>query len=277
MFERRTWGCKAMVTTTNTIPVCLNEVHAGYGRKEVLRGVSLNVASGQIVAFIGPNGAGKSTILKTLAGSLKPWRGEIVLKGTDVSSWSVDRRSRFGLGYFMQGGRVFPNLTVYENLQIAASLQPSDGRSETTAQVFETFPHLANEKNRRAGLLSGGTKQLLAFALVLCRRPQILLLDEPSAGLAPALADHLFQTLRQVCATYGACALLVEQNVRDALHIADRAYALRNGLICLETANPKEWLDSTLLEALFLAGSGGEPKSEAGTEHDSIYHEGKRI
>src|ERR1035441_2135757 len=124
------------------------------------------------------------------------------------------RRSRFGLGYFMQGGRVFPNLTVYENLQIAASLQPSDGRSETTAQVFETFPHLANEKNRRAGLLSGGTKQLLAFALVLCRRPQILLLDEPSAGLAPALADHLFQTLRQVCATYGACALLRSEERR---------------------------------------------------------------
>jgi branched-chain amino acid transport system ATP-binding protein len=266
-----------MLTATNTIPVRLKEVHAGYGRKEVLRNVSLSVEAGQIVAFIGPNGAGKSTILKTIAGSLRPWRGEIVLKGTDVSSWSVDRRSRFGLGYFMQGGRVFPNLTVYENLQVAASLQPPDGRFEGTAQVFETFPHLANEKNRRAGLLSGGTKQLLAFALVLCRRPEILLLDEPSAGLAPALANHLFQTLRKVCSTFDTCALLVEQNVRDALNIADRAYALRNGSICLETAHPREWLDSSLLEALFLAGPDGEPNSEGRTEHEDIYHKGEAI
>ncbi|RMG40396.1 MAG: ATP-binding cassette domain-containing protein, partial [Methanobacteriota archaeon] len=165
-------------------------IHAGYGKKEVLHGVSLEVRKGEILAIIGPNGAGKSTLLKVMAGLLQLEEGEILYEGEDITRWDCPRRVEAGIVYFMQGGEVFPNLSVRENLELG--WQGRNGKlNGKLEEVFQFFPDIRAWLSRRAGLLSGGQRQQVALAMVLLKQPKLLLLDEPSAGLAPKLVAEI--------------------------------------------------------------------------------------
>jgi branched-chain amino acid transport system ATP-binding protein len=230
----------------------VREIFAGYGKKEVLRGISLDVAKGELLAVIGPNGSGKSTLLKVIAGFVFPTSGEVWFDDQEITRMGPDRRVKIGLRYFMQGGRVFPNLTVKENLEIGAITVPATEKEEKIAAVMELFPHLEILLSRRSGALSGGERQALALAMLLITRPRLLLLDEPSAGLSPAVTETMMQKVHELTRTWGITVLLVEQNIRQALSICDRALLLANGSRVLETNRPTDWLASNELEPFFL-------------------------
>jgi branched-chain amino acid transport system ATP-binding protein len=234
-------------------------IFAAYRKKEVLRGVSLSVRQGEIVALIGPNGAGKSTLLKVVAGFLKPLNGEVWVNGNEITTLPPHERVECGLSYFMQGGKVFPNLTVSENLEMGSVTLPSEDRGEKVSAVLEVFRNLKDMLYRRAGLLSGGERQALALAMVFVKRPRILLLDEPSSGLSPKLVQEMLAKVRELNNIWQTTILLVEQNVREALNIACRSVALVNGEVALETDKPQGWLAEGQLEKLFL---GNDYKTE---------------
>ena len=208
----------------------LLEVHnlsAGYGDHDILRGLSLSVEAGELVAVIGPNGAGKSTLLKALAGLVRPRGGRIALQGADITGAGTRRIVESGLCYVPQEGNVFPSLSVWENLTIGA-WTAGGSLDERTRAVVELFPILAARRRARAGTLSGGERQMLAMAMGLMVEPRLLLLDEPSAGLAPRAAEQLFETIRAINAD-GVAILMVEQNAREALALAQRGYILVDG------------------------------------------------
>jgi len=230
----------------------LENVHVAYRKKEILRGVSLTLQRGDIVAVIGPNGAGKSTLLKVIAGFLSPLSGEILFNGRSLKPLEPHKRVALGIGYFMQGGKVFPNLSIKENLEISSLTLSADQRKKEIGAVLRVFPNLRNFLDRRAGLLSGGERQALALAMMLIKRPRLLLLDEPSAGLSPKLVQDMLEKACEVNRAWGTTILLVEQNVREALSIAHRALALVSGTVALETQQPKQWLTDGKLEQLFL-------------------------
>jgi ABC-type branched-subunit amino acid transport system ATPase component len=246
--------------TTHDSRLTILDVRAGYGKKEVLRGVTLAAGKGELVAIIGPNGAGKSTLLKVIAGFLRPSSGSVLLDGRDISRLAPHERVKAGIGYCMQGGRVFPSLTVSENLALASG---GNGPNNDLEQILEVFPKLKDMHGRRAGLLSGGERQALALAMTLVRRPTVLLLDEPSAGLSPGLATAMLDKAKEVGHTWGLAVLMVEQNVRGAVSVADRACALANGEMVLETDRPGEWLAQGKLDALFLGTGRTEPGAAA--------------
>lgn len=233
----------------------LEQIDAAYHKKKVLREINVDAEPGEIVAIIGPNGAGKSTVLKVAAGMLDPNKGSVQLDGRDITTLPTHERVELGLGYCIQGGRIFPSLTARENLAMGASSMPSSKRKSNTAAVLEVFADLEDLLDRRAGLLSGGERQSLALCMVLVRRPQVLLLDEPSAGLAPRLVQDLLDTVHTLNEEWNLTVLLVEQNVRAALQVADRAVALANGEVSRTTERPATWLDGEEMEDLFL-GSG---------------------
>jgi branched-chain amino acid transport system ATP-binding protein len=235
----------------------LEGIHAGYGKKEVLRGVSVHALRGEMIAVVGPNGSGKSTLLKVIAGFLAPASGRVCFDGQEITPLEPHRRVRLGIAYLMQGGRTFPNLTVRENLDVGAVTLRPETRAENIALALDLFPNLRNLINRRAGLLSGGERQALALAMLLIRRPRLLLLDEPSAGLSPKLARDMLGKVRELSDMLGATVLLVEQNIQEALSISERALALVNGSLALETERPAEWLTSGELEQLFLGHKQG--------------------
>jgi len=237
--------------------LCLEEVDAAYRKKVVLQGVSLALASSEIVALIGPNGAGKSTVLKVAAGLLAPKKGRVLLGNRDITGLPAHERVDHGLGYCIQGGRVFPSLTARENLAMGASVMSADERADGIAAVLDVFPTLKDLLDRRAGVLSGGEGQALALGMVLVRRPQVLLLDEPSAGLAPRLVQDLLDTVRALNEDWELTILLVEQNVRAALRVAHRAVALENGTVARTTQEPTAWLDGEAVEGVFLGSSNG--------------------
>jgi ABC-type branched-subunit amino acid transport system ATPase component len=235
--------------------VLLEGIHAGYGKKEVLRRVSLRLAPREILAIVGPNGSGKSTLLKVAAGFLAPTAGQIWFGDMQVTRLAAYERARLGSSYFMQGGRVFPSLTVKENLEMAAlSLVPKE-REENMSEVRALFPNLQGLFPRRAGLLSGGERQAVAFAMMLVRRPRLLLLDEPSAGLSPKLVQGVLQKVCEINQHWGLSVLLVEQNIRQALRIAHRVLVLVNGLVVLESDKPETLLTTDQLEQVFLGGA----------------------
>lgn len=236
---------------TKTTGLWVENLRVGYGKKEILRGLSLAVKQGEVVALIGPNGAGKSTLLKVIAGLLLPWEGSVWLDGKDITALPVHQRVRHGLAYFMQGGEVFPNLTVKENLEISAMTLPKSEWREAMESVLGLLPVLKENWNRRAGLLSGGQRQALALGMVLIKRPKYLLLDEPSAGLAPKLAQEILNKVRELNDRFGVTVLLVEQRVREALNIAHHGIILMDGMIVSETDNPKCWLSEGALDTFF--------------------------
>ena len=215
----------------------LLEVHdlsAGYGDHDILRGLSLHVEAGELVAVIGPNGAGKSTLLKALAGLVRPREGRIALQGADITGAGTRRIVESGLCYVPQEGNVFSSLSVWENLTIGA-WTARGSLDERAREVVELFPILAARRRARAGTLSGGERQMLAMAMALMVEPRLLLLDEPSAGLAPALQRLVFDRVREINAR-GLGILLVEQNARESLALCRRAYVLATGRVRAEGA-----------------------------------------
>jgi branched-chain amino acid transport system ATP-binding protein len=209
----------------------LNKIHVRYGAITALRGVSLNVSQGELVALLGVNGAGKSTTLASIAGVLRPWKGDIRFEGSSIIGRSPEQIARLGISLVPEGRDIFPSLTVEENLRIGAFT-----RSEKTEytrnrdQVFELFPVLKERLRQPGGTLSGGEQQQLAIARSLMSSPRLLMLDEPSLGLAPALVDQIFKLIAQLHQR-GVTILLVEQNEDRSLEIVDRAYLMNTGLI----------------------------------------------
>lgn len=211
----------------------LSKVHTFYGRIEALRGVDLNVSRGEIVALIGANGAGKSTLLKSICGLPRPTRGAVLFDGRDITRCAPNEIVRLGIAHAPEGRRIFPRMTVLENLQLGAMVAEPRHFPEDLERVFTLFPVLRTRKLQRGGTLSGGEQQMLAVARALMSRPKLLLLDEPSLGLAPLIARQIFAAIGELNAQQQMTVLLVEQDAFHALRLAHRGYVLVNGQISL--------------------------------------------
>ncbi len=211
----------------------LDNVHAYYGHIHALQGISLTVDQGEIVTLIGSNGAGKTTTLRTITGLLKPRQGTVHLEGEDLAPYPAHKIVARGVSMVPEGRGVFAKLTVSENLDMGAYLRTDkDGIKEDLERVFTLFPRLKERRNQVAGTLSGGEQQMLAMARALMARPRLLLLDEPSMGLAPVLVEAIFDTIQEIN-QQGTTILLVEQNALMALSVAHRGYVLQTGQIVL--------------------------------------------
>ena len=232
----------------------LEDVDVSYGRIRALRGVSLSVDAGEIVTLIGANGAGKTTTLRAISGLLRPSRGRIVFDGIDCASTPPDRIVRRGLSHSPEGRRVFPRMTVRENLELGAFTRVRKSEiAEDLERVFETFPRLRERVEQKAGTLSGGEQQMLAIARALMSRPRLLLLDEPSLGLSPILVQTIFGVIREIN-TRGTTILLIEQNAQQALQIAHRGYVLEVGKIA-HADNARALLESEAVRTAYLGGA----------------------
>jgi branched-chain amino acid transport system ATP-binding protein len=207
----------------------VEDVHAGYGDITVLRGVTLEVGPEEVVAVLGANGAGKTTLLRTIAGILRPKQGEIQLFGDSIRDTPAHELTRRGIGHVPSGRELFPDLSVEDNLMLGASFAPRDRRQALRRRVLALFPAVADLLRRPAGRLSGGEQQMLAIGRALMTDPRLLLLDEPSTGLAPKVVSALFESLGWLIREEGLTVLLVEQNAKLALTLADRAYVLEQG------------------------------------------------
>lgn len=227
------------------------EVVAGYGDTEILHGVSIHVNEGEIVTIIGPNGCGKSTLMKTVVGLVPVKGGNVVFRDEDISSQAPVQIVRAGLCYVPQTANVFPSLSIRENLDMGAFTREDDYRGRIE-DMFEMFPDLAARPNQKAGNLSGGQRQMLAIARALMLDPVLLLLDEPSAGLSPAVRGSVFELIQEINGT-GVTILLVEQNAREALRMSDRGYVLSAGENRLEDAG-SALLDNPEVARLYLGG-----------------------
>jgi ABC-type branched-subunit amino acid transport system ATPase component len=203
------------------------EITAGYSELDILHHVSIQAEEAQIVSVIGPNGAGKSTLLKTVFGILKPRNGKVMLKDEDITGLKPDRVARKGISYVPQVENVFPSLTVQENLEMGAFIRDDD-YSQRLKDVYKLFPLLEGRKKQKAGHLSGGQRQMVAMGRALMVDPQILLLDEPSAGLAPIFVAGIFEKIKEINAT-GVAIIIVEQNAREALKMSHHGYVLAMG------------------------------------------------
>jgi branched-chain amino acid transport system ATP-binding protein len=222
---------------------------------EVLHGISLEVGEGEIVALLGSNGAGKTTTLRAISGLIRPRAGQIVLAGQPLAGLRAHQIVALGLGHVPEGRRMFGSLSVEENLRLGGYLIRSDGAvlEQRIAGVYETFPRLGERRSQLAGTLSGGEQQMLAIARALILRPRLVVLDEPSMGLAPKLVRVIFGMIADICKE-GTAVLLVEQNARQALRIAQRAYVLESGRIAL--AGPAhELAQDSRVRAAYLGGS----------------------
>jgi branched-chain amino acid transport system ATP-binding protein len=209
----------------------INGINTFYGDLQALWGISFKIDEGELVSLIGPNGAGKTTTLKTISGLLKPTSGSINYLGRPLEKESPNTIVDLGISQVPEGGSVFSNMTVMENLDVGAFLlRARQSKEDSLNKVFETFPRLEERKNQRAGTLSGGERQMLAIGRALMSKPKLLMLDEPSFGLAPILVEAIFSMIQEIN-TQGVTILLVEQNVRAALELSQRAYVIENGRI----------------------------------------------
>ncbi len=232
----------------------LSDVSAGYHKKAVLDGVSLCVEDGEIVALLGPNGAGKTTTLKTIFGLLHPSRGRIRYRGRGIEGARPSENVKNGMALVPQGGRVFAPLSVAENLELGAYLLREQEEIERRLEdVYGLFPRLKERRFQRAGLLSGGERQMLSISRALILRPRLLLLDEPSEGLGPLLVKEVMSRLADIRERLGTTILIVEQNVRAALSIAQRVYVMRLGQIVMEEANPERLLEDEKLRKAYIS------------------------
>jgi branched-chain amino acid transport system ATP-binding protein len=211
----------------------VRELEVRYGGSIAVRGIDFDVNQSEVVVILGANGAGKTSTLRTLAGDLRPSRGSIRWDGADISRWPSHRVARSGLVMVPEGRKVFAPLTVAENLLIGGYTNSSKvGRERIMDDVVDMFPVLGKRRNQAAGLLSGGEQQMLAFGRALMADPQVILMDEPSMGLAPAVVDNVFESISVIAST-GVGILVVEQNASAALDIADRAIVIERGLIAI--------------------------------------------
>jgi branched-chain amino acid transport system ATP-binding protein len=207
----------------------------GYGGVPVLHDVALRVGDGEFVSVVGPNGAGKTTLFNAISGVVPASGGSIRFAGTDLATVAPARRAHLGVAHVPEGRQVFPSLTVRENLEMGAYTAAGRASWKRTQQsIYTWFPRLAERNNQLAGTLSGGEQQMLAIARGIASVPKLLMLDEPSMGLAPAIADEIFERILEIHRDARISVLLVEQRVAEALHFADRAYVLENGRVVLE-------------------------------------------
>lgn len=228
------------------------DIHVYYGKVEALKGVSLSIDKGEIVALIGANGAGKTTTLKTVSGLRPVRKGRISLDGNDITHMPGHKRVRLGLCQAPEGRGIFPGMTVVENLEMGAYDRRGSLR-EDFDRVFQLFPRLSDRKSQLGGTLSGGEQQMLAIGRALMARPQILLLDEPSMGLAPNLVRQIFQIIKEIN-EQGTTVLLVEQNAVQALALAHRAYVLELGRV-VRSAPARDLLADPAVRAAYLGGA----------------------
>lgn len=229
----------------------IDNVVSGYGEMEILHGVTLEVAPGEIVSLIGPNGAGKSTVIKTVFGLVPAWSGSITFDGQEITRKAPEQIVRNGISYVPQVDNIFPSLTVEENLEMGAYLRNDDFRP-MMEKIYTMFPQIADRRSTPAGKLSGGMRQMVAFGRALMLEPRMLLLDEPSAGLAPLVVDLIFESIQSIN-QQGVTILMVEQNARQALAISHRGYVLVDGQNRLDGTG-RELLENEEIGRLFLGG-----------------------
>ncbi|MDJ0948717.1 MAG: ABC transporter ATP-binding protein [Alphaproteobacteria bacterium] len=227
-------------------------VHTFYGNIEALRGVDVEVKQGEIVTLIGANGAGKSTLLMTICGNPRAARGRVVFDGADISRQKTYDIIRHGIAQAPEGRRIFPRMTVIENLQLGATTADPQYFEEDAERVFTLFPRLRERRDQRGGTLSGGEQQMLAIGRALMSRPRLLLLDEPSLGLAPMIVKQIFDVIRGIN-QQGVTVFLVEQNAYHALRLAHRGYVMANGNIIM-TGSGQELLANPEIRAAYLEG-----------------------
>lgn len=232
--------------------LCVNDINVYYGNIHAIKNVSFEVNDGEIVTLIGANGAGKSTILKTISGLLRTRTGGIHFEDCDIHAVAPHKIVAMGLAHVPEGRRVFQNMTVEENLEMGAFTQPLSGVSESIADVYARFPRLKERRRQIAGTLSGGEQQMLAMGRALMSHPKLLMLDEPSMGLAPILVQQIFDIILELH-EHGTTILLVEQNAQMALSIATRGYVLETGNIVLEGTG-QELLNSSAVKKAYLGG-----------------------
>ncbi len=230
----------------------LQNLESGYGKKQVIFGLSLAIKKGEIVALIGPNGAGKSTVLKTICGLVPAWSGKILFDGALLAQSSPAKNVSKGILYAPQGNRVFQDLTVMENLEVGGYLLPRNEVAKRIAEILAIFPTLKDHLKQEAGNLSGGEQQLVSLARILIQKPKLLLLDEPSLGLSPGLVKFTFDKIAEVSRDLGISVLIVEQKVGEVLQICDRVNSLKLGRIAFTGAPQELTQNQTLLKSLFI-------------------------
>lgn len=230
----------------------IDQITAGYTRVDILHDLDLEVKNGQIVSVIGPNGAGKSTLLKSIFGLLNPSRGKVMLNQEDITGLKPSEIARKGISYVPQVKNIFPSMTIEENLEMGAFIREDD-YSHRMQEVFALFPDLEKRRNQIAGHLSGGQRQMVAMGRALMLDPQVLLLDEPTAGLAPLLVSMIFDKITEINAG-GVAIVIVEQNAREALKMSDHGYVLAMGRNVLNDSGPS-LLENEEVGRLYLGGA----------------------
>lgn len=231
----------------------IRDLEVFYGMIQAIKGVSFEVNEGEVIALIGANGAGKTTILHTITGLLTPKKGQVIFEGQDITKVPAHKIVSLGMAHVPEGRRVFSHLSVYQNLKMGAYTRKDKDEIEKTLEtVYKRFPRLEERKNQIAGTLSGGEQQMLAMGRALMSHPKLLMLDEPSMGLAPILVEQIFEIIRALHKT-GTTILLVEQNAQMALSVADRAYVLETGRIAL-SGTGKELAESDAIRKAYLGG-----------------------
>jgi branched-chain amino acid transport system ATP-binding protein len=239
---------EATAPAATDVVLRLTDVHSYYGAIHALQGITAEVRRGEIVTLIGANGAGKTTTLRTISGLLHPRQGSVELNGADISNASPHVLVTRGIGHAPEGRRIFSRLTVYENLLMGGFTRSKAENDEQVAHVYELFPRLKERHTQKGGTLSGGEQQMLAIGRALMTRPSVLLLDEPSLGLAPILVQQIFKIIREINAS-GMTILLVEQNALQALSVANRGYVLQTGEVVLSGDSRDLMVNETVRKA----------------------------
>ena len=238
------------MTSPQSDLLVVNNLRSGYGRVEVLRGINLAVREGELVALLGSNGAGKTTFNHTVCGLVRAWTGQVVFAGEELTKLTSRKIVQSGLIQVPEGRKIFPNLSVIENLELGSFARARERRAFNLDRMLTLFPRLRERSSQLAGTLSGGEQQMLAISRGLMAEPKLLILDEPSLGLSPLLVEEMFDLIKRIRAE-NISILLVEQNVAQALEVADKAYVLENGTIRFE-GGPQELLASDALRQAYL-------------------------
>jgi branched-chain amino acid transport system ATP-binding protein len=241
-----TWGGEVILNQVLQV----KDLSSGYGKITILRDVNFQIEENEVVAIIGSNGAGKTTLLKTISKLISPFSGEIIFEGQNVTKYPPHLISRAGITHVPEGGKLFINMTVYENLLMGTYKNRKKTKSNILEEIYEIFPILKKREKQLAKTLSGGEKQMLSIGRSLASQPKFIMLDEPSQGIAPKLVDDIYQKL-SILKKKGITILLIEQNINYALQFAERAYVLENGKIVME-GNSKELINSEHVKKHYL-------------------------